>query len=67
MFKLKNPTVKRYKIAFDNVKTIDDVIAVLKALDVTFIVDADNMTQAQKEAIWNGVIVPESVDKSKLN
>lgn len=67
MLKFKTPKIKNYKVAFDNVKTVDDVVAVFKALDITFNIDVDNMTKTQKEAIWNWVIIPESVDKDALN
>lgn len=67
MFKFKTPNIKNYKVAFDNVKTVDDVVALLKALDITFHIDVDNLTPNQYEAIKNGIIIPESVDKSLLN
>jgi hypothetical protein len=67
MFKIQQSSIKNYKIAFDNIKTLEDVIGVLKALNVTFNVDINNLTPNIKEAINNGVIIPESVDKSQLN
>jgi len=67
MIKFQTPNIRNYKIALDNIKTIDDVIAALKALDITFHIDTNNITPNQKEAISNGVIIPVSVDKQLLN
>lgn len=67
MFKFQTPNIKNYKIAFDNIETINDVIAVFKVLDITFNVDMNNITPNQEQAIKDGVIIPESVDKSLLN
>lgn len=67
MFKFQTSNIKSYKIAFDNIETINDVIAVFKALDITFNVDMNNITPNQEQAIKDGVIIPESVDKSLLN
>ena len=67
MIKFQTLKYQEYKIALDNIKTIDDVVAVLKALDVRFNLDVNKLTETQREAISNGVIIPSSVDKSKLN
>lgn len=61
-----NSSIKMYKIDFDKVKSLQDVIEILKALDFTLFVSNDNVSENLKYFFDNGLIKETGEEKHFL-